>query len=303
MRIVFVGSVEASVVALKSLLAAGMKPALVATLPPEAASRHSDFADLGAIAGGLPVHRTTDINAAKSLDAVKAVRPDLCLVVGWSQICGPDFRGIARIGTVGFHPAPLPRLRGRAVIPWTLLEGDTTTASTFFWLGEGVDSGDILLQRPFDVSPDETARALYEKHTSNIASMAPEAVRLAFLEAPPRVPQDHTLATYGARRTRDDGLIDWRQPAEAILRLIRAVGDPYPGAFTYYDNQNLIIDAAVLHPLSGRFVGLAGQVQAVEDGKVVVRCGDEKCIILTRWRSAPAVMPRVHRKFQSEPCP
>lgn len=299
MRVALVGSVESSAVALRSLLAADIKPVLIVTLPTGAARRHSDFVELSQVADGLPVRHTTNINEAETLAALKSVAPDLCLVIGWSQICGEAFRRIAKFGTVGFHPSPLPRLRGRAVIPWTILEGEKSSASTLFWLDDGLDSGDILLQWHFEVSPAETARSLYEKHTVNIARMVPEAVKLVRSGSPPRLAQNHMKATYCAKRTRDDGLIDWHQPAEEIARLIRAVGDPYPGAFTYLNGHSIMIDAASPHQLSGRFIGLAGQVQAVEIGHFVVRCGDGECIVVTQWRSPSGVVPRLHGKFQN----
>jgi methionyl-tRNA formyltransferase len=309
MRTVFVGAVEGSAIALKSLLAAGMEPELVVTLPPQAASRHSDFIDLGSIAAGAPVHHTTNVNSAETLEAVKSVDPDLCLVIGWSQICRAEFRNIANLGSVGFHPAPLPRMRGRAVIPWTILEGETTSASSLFWLDDGVDSGDILLQRHFDVAPDETARTLYDKHARHIAAMVPEAIALIQAGSPPRLPQDHSKATYCAKRTPDDGLIDWRLPAKDILRLIRAVGEPYPGAFTFFEGQRVTIDQAIPHRDSSRFIGIAGQVQAVENGDLVIRCGNGQCIVATQWRSAAGIRPRTHNKFHDlytspgSPCP
>jgi methionyl-tRNA formyltransferase len=299
MRIALVGAVESSSVALQALLSAGEIPALIVTLPPEAAAKHSDFVNLGKIARGSQVFTATNINAAGTLEAIRSVDPDVCFVIGWSQICGEAFRAIAKLGTVGFHPSPLPRLRGRAVIPWTILQGEVSSASTLFWLDDGVDSGDLLLQRHFDVSPTETARTLYDKHTRNLSQMLPEAVKFIRSGSPPRLKQDHTRATYCAKRTWEDGLIDWNQPAGAILRLIRAVGDPYPGAFTYFNDHILTIESAALHPQPGRFIGLAGQVQAEENGQLAVLCGNGQCLCVTKWRCASEVKPRVHTKFRS----
>jgi methionyl-tRNA formyltransferase len=298
MRIVLVGAVESSAVALQALRAVGADPALIVTLPPEAAARHSDFVDLGKIARGSPVFTTTSINSSEALEAIRSIAPDVCFVIGWSQICGEAFRAIAKLGTIGFHPSPLPRLRGRAVIPWTILQGEVSSASTLLWLDEGVDSGDLLLQRHFDVSSAETARTLYDKHTHNLTEMLPETVELVRSGSLPRLPQDHTNATYCAKRTLEDGLIDWRQPAEVILRFIRAVGDPYPGAFTFLDGHRLTIDRAANYSRSDRFVGLVGQVQALEDEHLVVRCGDGKCILATQWRVAPPIKPRPHARFR-----
>jgi methionyl-tRNA formyltransferase len=299
MQAVFVGAVEGSRVALEALIEAGRTPELVVTLADDVAHRHSDFADLTspARAAGCKVLHVTDINAPGTLDAIRAVKPDLCMVIGWSQICREPFREIARIGNIGFHPAPLPQLRGRAVIPWTILTNQLTTGSTLFWLDEGVDSGDILLQRTFDLAPEETARTLYQKHLAALKELLPEALALVESGTARRIAQDHSLATYCAKRTADDGLIDWREPAKDILRLVRAVGDPYPGAFTHHKGERLVIDAAAPFPRSDRYIGLAGQVQCHTDEGFLVLCGDGICIEVTQWRCTSEGRPRVHVKL------
>ncbi|WP_274628685.1 methionyl-tRNA formyltransferase [Arvimicrobium flavum] len=300
MRTAFVGAVEGSAIALDALVRAGMPPDMLITLEAGAADRHSDFVDLGGRgqAAGIEVVRTRSVNSQPVLEALSALEPDLVLVIGWSQICRGAFRSIARMGNIGFHPAPLPRMRGRAVIPWTILLGEPSTAATLFWLDEGIDSGPILLQEQIAVADDETARTLYAKQTNALASMLPRAVELARSGNAPRIEQDHRLATYCAKRTPDDGRINWHQPADAILRLIRAAGDPYPGAFTTNENGRLVIDAAASYEDSHRYIGLAGQVQCETDEGFVVRCGDGECIHVTQWRQGGAsAKPRVHSKL------
>jgi methionyl-tRNA formyltransferase len=299
MRVSFVGAVEGSQIAFDALIGAGHVPALLVTLPMEAALRHSDFVDLAtpARARDIKVHTTTNINAPETLETVAAARPDITLVIGWSQICRQAFRDIARIGTIGFHPAALPRLRGRGVIPWTILRDETSAGSTLFWLDEGVDSGDILLQRQFALDYNETARSLYDKHTRNLSEMIPQAVSMIAAGNPPRTPQDETMASYCARRRPEDGVIDWHQPASAILRLIRAVGEPYPGAYTLLGSDQVFIDEATAFPVSGRYIGLVGQVQAHTADGFLVLCGDDECIEVRKWRWASAKRPPVHCKF------
>lgn len=305
MRTVFVGAVETSATALAALIAAGRTPDLVVTLPPDAAHRHSDFVDLTSPAqqAGAALHHTTNINADETTARIAEAEPDLTLVIGWSQICRQPFREIARLGAVGFHPAPLPRLRGRAVIPWTILTDQTETAASLFWLDAGVDSGDLLLQRRFAVAPDETARSLYAKHLVALEEMAPEAVALIAAGDPPRIAQDHNLATYCAKRTPADGLIDWTAPAADVLKLIRAVGDPYPGAFSFLGADKLVIDAARGFERSHQFIGLTGQIQLLTDEGFVVRCGDGACIEATAFRWPQDGKPRTHACFGSAPSP
>jgi len=301
MRTAFIGAVEGSALALEALVEADLAPDLVITLPPEAAGRHSDFADLAPLAdaGDSKLVYAADINGPVALDALLAFETELALVIGWSQVCHAGFLSLPAIGCVGFHPAPLPRMRGRAVIPWTILLGETETAATLFWLDEGVDSGPILLQERIAVSPAETARSLYTKQIRALARMLPDAVRRIRTGDVPRIEQDHTRATYCAKRTPEDGLIDWREPAEKVIRLVRAVGDPYPGAFTSYAGDRLTIDAATDFPDAHRYIGLAGQVQCHTPEGFVVRCGDGEAVHVTAWRNGNggAPRPKLHAKL------
>jgi methionyl-tRNA formyltransferase len=303
MRIALVGAVEASNIALKAIIEAGYAPTLVVTLPADSSARHSDFVDIGeqARAVGSLLHYTTDINAPDTLEALNLIRPDLTLVLGWSQVCRKPFRDIARHGTVGFHPAALPRFRGRAVIPWTILRGERVTGSTLFWLDDGVDSGPILIQRLFPVSADETARSLYDKHALNLAAMVVEAVALVETGKAPRIMQDDRQASYCAKRTPEDGLIDWNASAGAVQRLIRAVGDPYPGAYTWYRDDRIHIYRARRLENPDQFVGLVGQVQAHTERAFIVLCGGNECIEVLEWASSSGKRPPVHCKLRSMP--
>jgi methionyl-tRNA formyltransferase len=302
MKIAFVGAVEGSAIALRSLITAGAPPGLVLTLPPERAGNHSDFSDLRplAVQSGSEIVYVSDINGPTALHTLRAYAPDLVLVIGWSQICKSEFRSIAGIGNIGFHPALLPRLRGRGVIPWTILLGERETGASLFWLDDNVDSGPILLQERIDVAADETARSLYTKQTDALSRLLPEAIYLVRAGNPPKIAQDESRAVYCAKRTPDDGAIDWKQPRDSILRLVRAVGDPYPGAFTKSAGRRLVIEQASAFDQSHRYIGLSGQVQSHTPAGFTVRCGDGNCIHVTGWKlDGRADRPRLHEKFEA----
>lgn len=288
MRSVFVGAVEGSAIALRALCRAGHPPDLIVTLPLEKSANHSDFADLGVLADeyAITLHRTARSDAPQTLQMIAALRPDLIVIIGWSQLVGAEFRALARLGVLGFHPAPLPRLRGRAVIPWQILTGQRQGGATLFWIDEGTDSGDIAAQSLFGIDPDTiTARVLYDRAVSEMAALLPPLMdRLAAGERP-AVPQDHARASICARRRPQDGVIDWSQPAEQIERLIRAVGPPYPGALTASSRGPITVTAARLHPRPGYYIGLPGQVQEITDQVITVMCGDGFCLDLTGWQA------------------
>lgn len=231
MKMAFAGAVEGSRRALSALCAHGLAPDLVVTLPPQAADRHSDFADLAAVArgAGCDVHFTRNINHDDTCQVLEAMEPDIILVIGWSQLCHERFRNIPAIGLIGFHPAPLPAFRGRAAIPWTILARLDQTAATLFWIDEGCDTGDILMQSPFAVTHDETARTLYDKHIEALCKMLPRAVEQVANGQITRIRQDPLRASYCARRRPEDGRIDWTRPAQELDRLVRAVGRTLSG--------------------------------------------------------------------------
>tara|TARA_A100001391_G_scaffold188957_2_gene159988 strand:- start:66498 stop:67400 length:903 start_codon:yes stop_codon:yes gene_type:complete len=275
MRIALIGAVEGSLWALRAMIDAGSPPVVVATLAPDLSKRHSDFVDLAPLARehGIPVVHVRNINEPEAIAAIGAEKPDYIFVVGWSQICGPEFRQLAPERIIGYHPTALPRMRGRAALPWTILNDEKITGGTLFWVDEGVDSGDILEQRFFHIAPRETARTLYEKHMQALDSMIRASIRSLASDAPPRTKQDETCATYAAKRGPEDGRIDWSASAKDIDRLIRAVGKPYPGAFTSHAGKRLVIWQAV--PIADHaHHAITGQVVSLGDGHFDVITGN-----------------------------
>ncbi len=300
MKVVLVGAVDSTRAALDALVESGHAPDMLVTLPVELSRRHSDFVDLGppAAAAGVAIHRTERSEAAETLDVLRARAPDLILVIGWSQICGPAFRAIPRLGTIGFHPSALPRLRGRAVIPWTILTGERQSGATLFWIDAGVDTGDIAAQTVFPIDTEtETARGLYDKQIAALAKMLPGLLdRIADGDVP-RQPQVHDDASWCARRRPADGRIDWRQPVADVHRFIRAVGPPYPGAFSEPGGKDrVVITAARPDPRRGRFIGVVGQIQAIDGARFSVMCGDGNCLEVTEW-SSETWAPAMHAKL------
>jgi methionyl-tRNA formyltransferase len=275
MRTALVGAVDSSQIVLRGLSRLGHPPLAVFTLPLAKAGRHSDFVDLRPLGAklGVPIVETEQINVDAVADAIRRLEVDHLFVVGWSQILRPDLLRLPRHGCIGFHPAPVPELRGRAVIPWTILLGRRTTGTTLFWMDDGVDSGDILEQEIFDVAPDETAASLVGKHTAALERMLERVVPALAAGVAPRRPQDHSRATYCARRTPADGLIDWSRGARDVWTLIRAVGDPYPGAFTFSQGRRLTAWSAELVPEAPYF-GIPGQVQALGPDGALVACAN-----------------------------
>jgi len=291
-RLVLVGAVEGSRQALEALLEAGGNIVHVFTLAPEYARRHSDFADLRPLCErfGVPLSGVNNINDPEVLEQIRGLAPDYLLVLGWSQIVKPELLQLPRHGAIGFHPALLPEGRGRAALPWVILLGLEQSGCTLFFMDEGMDSGDIICQQVFNIAPDETAQTLYDKVTSALRAMIAEIAPGLKRGELPRRPQDQTRATYTAKRTQRDGLIDWQQPAHKIWTLIRAVGAPYPGAFTFYRQRRLIVWEADFVP-HANYVGVVGQVLRLEPGGVLVQGGEGCLRLVTVQEDGQAMMP------------
>ena len=167
MKAIIIGAVESTRVAMKVTSSApGWSVAALVTLPPRLAARHSDFQDLTGDAerAGASVIHAANSNSPDVIDTVRNIGPDIVFVIGWSQVCKSDFLKAVGGRAIGYHPTPLPQMRGRAAIPWTILLGRTITGATLFWLDEGIDTGLILAQRFFHVAYDETATTLYQRH-------------------------------------------------------------------------------------------------------------------------------------------
>lgn len=300
MKLSLVGAVESTDVTLGVLLERGFDP-LVLTLPPELGHRHSDYVDLAA---RYPAHRhriigIDKIAAPASVALLRDEAPDVVAVFGWSQICPPEVLAVARLATLGCHPAALPRNRGRGVIPWTILQQPTTTGFSLFHLADGVDDGDLVVQVPIEVAPRETARTLYDKHLDGLRRALDEM--LGHLERSgtlPRLPQDHRLATWCARRDAEDGRLDLHAPAAAVDRLIRASTHPYPGAFTTTGDRTLRVWAA--HDVNAdEHWARPGQIVAIEGERLTVMCGDRRAVVLEDWtvEADDARPPRLHAQL------
>lgn len=276
MRVLVIGSVESTRVCLRALKSASADVGGVVTLPPDLAHRHSDFIDLAPDAAelGAELIFAPNCNTPEIVERCTALSADYLFVVGWSQICRPPLIATGKKGAIGYHPAPLPRMRGRAIIPWTILLDEKITGDTLFWIDEGVDTGAILAQSFIHVAPDETATTLYERHMANLGNIMREAIAGLQSEQPHKIIQDERYATYCARRTAADGKIDWTKPAREVDRLIRAVARPYPGAFTGTPKGKLTLWASSLTPALPQIFAMTGQIVAREPGRFAVRCGD-----------------------------
>lgn len=284
-RIVLIGTVDSTRVALEALVEAQCSPVLLITLPKERSAVHSDFVDLVPLARqhGVPVVAAANVNKDEIVEQVGALGPDFLFVIGWSRLVGPSLCRCAAKGVLGYHPAPLPKGRGRSALAWTILLGMRETAGSLFWIDEGVDAGPIAAQAHFPLSPRVDLPGLYVQHMEALGAMLGGVIDELKAGRIPAVVQDESAATYFALRRPEDGRIDWSTHSESIDRLVRAVTRPYPGAFTAYRGQRMMVWRG--EPVDmPHWHAQVGQVFLIEDGALYVRCGGESAYRIDEYQ-------------------
>jgi methionyl-tRNA formyltransferase len=200
----------------------------------------ADGTVLRARALGVPVHTDASLPAITAL--IKELRPACVVVSSYDRILPPPLLGACPF--VNVHYAPLPRLRGRASVNWALINGQPSTAVTIHTLVPGLDAGGILYQQRIPIGVTDTVADLYEQLNRLLGEALADAVQRR-LDGDEGTPQAEADASYGCTRLPEDGEIDWAAPTAVIDRLVRALVEPYPGAFTYLGAVRLWIPRAV----------------------------------------------------------
>ncbi len=273
-RVVLAGSVGSSRRTLQGLLRHRASVVGVLGFSPDRAAGVSGYARLDdlALGAGLPFKEFQSLNHPEVVACVRAWAPDLLFVVGLSELVRPELLAVPRLGCVGFHPTPLPAGRGRAPIAWLTLDAQPG-AATFFLMEAGVDSGPILVQEPFPVTRQDYAADVLARLEAAIDAALDRWLPELLAGRWQPTPQDPARATYTGRRTPEDGLIDWRRPAEEIYDLVRAASRPHPGAYTYLNDERLVVWRADLE-CEQTYRGVIGRIVQAEPGRgVLVQTG------------------------------
>jgi methionyl-tRNA formyltransferase len=259
MRIVFIGTGEIGVPTLRTLLDSEYEVVAVVTQPDKPVGREQRIEAppiKKVLSGrarpqGTPIFQPARIKDPPAIEEIRGLTPDVIVVAAYGQILPRDVLEIPRLACLNLHASLLPRWRGAAPVQAAIAAGDCKTGITVMYMDEGLDTGDILLQRTVEIVPNDTGGSLHDR----LAQIAPEALleslRLLAAGNAPRIAQDNARATYAPKLKREHGQIDWSESAEAIERKIRAY-NPWPGAFMKVDRQNLKIFSASFVDLNGQ---------------------------------------------------
>jgi len=254
MRIVFIGTGEIGAPTLRALLNSEHEVAAVVTQPDKPVGREQRIEPppikKEIATTGIPILQPPRIKDPQAIEEVRRLTPDVIVVAAYGQILPREVLEIPRLACLNLHASLLPRWRGAAPIQAAIAAGDSETGITVMYMAEGLDTGDILLQRSVEILPNDTGGSLHDR----LAQVAPEALleslQLVAAANAPRIPQDNAFATYAPKLKREHGQIDWSESAEAIERKVRAY-NPWPGAFMKVDGQNLKVFSASVVDLNG----------------------------------------------------
>lgn len=235
LRLVMMGTGRFALPAFRSLYETEHEIAGLFTRPDRTGPGHHRHRNLvKQLAGehGTPVFQPEDINPPEAVDDLRRLQPDVCIVAAYGQILSSEVIGVPRLGVVNLHASLLPKYRGAAPVAHAILNGETETGVTIFRIEPQLDAGPILAVARTEIRPGETAGELEERLADLAAPLTGRVVEAFAAGNIEETSQDSRQATRAPRLTKQDGLIDWTQPAERIECHVRAM-QPWPKPFTF----------------------------------------------------------------------
>ncbi len=236
---------------------------------------------------GVPVLLRERPDDEELVTALKDADPDVIVANNWRTWIPPHIFTLPRHGTLNIHDSLLPAYAGFSPLIWALINGEPEVGVTAHLMNDELDAGDIVLQRSVPVGPADTTTDLFHRTVDLIGPIAVDGLALIASGQTEWGKQDRSKASFFHKRSVEDSRIDWTWPAEELERLVRALSDPYPSAFTYHKGERLRITAAAVS--EGRYGGTPGRIFIREGDGVVIVAGAES----RRGRSHGLLVKRV----------
>ena len=276
MRIVFMGTPDFSVPALKALVEAGHEVAAVVTQPDRPRGRGKELqmtpVKVQALAYGIPVYQPEKVKDPAFVEILRNLKPEVIVVIAFGQILSRDILDLPPYGCINIHASLLPKYRGAAPIQWAVIDGEKETGVTTMMMDVGLDTGDMLEKTIIPLDPKETGGSLFDKLSQAGGPLILSTLEKLKAGTAVRTPQTDEDSTYAKMLTKSLGQIDWSMEAAAIERLIRGL-NPWPSAYTFVHGKTLKIwDADVLKESSD---GAApGQIIRTDPHSLIVAAGE-----------------------------
>lgn len=276
MRIVFMGTPQASATALERILCDGHEVVAVYTQPDKPSGRGNKigFSPVkeSALRHSLPVFQPTKIKTLEAIAEFESHEADITIVVAYGRILPKSFLQSFTKGAVNLHFSLLPKYRGAAPVNWAIVNGETRTGVTVMQMDAGLDTGDILMQRETGIEPHETSVELMERLSFIGADLLSET--LAMYDELARQPQNEKKASFAPMLKRDDGLIDWKMAAAEIFNRVRGF-QPFPSSFTFYKGQKLTVwKGVVIQSPKPKVQSRSGEILEANGESLLVCCGN-----------------------------
>ena len=250
MRIIYMGTPDFAVYALKSIIEAGHDVVAVFSQPDKAKGRSKKLVATPvkacALEHDIPVYQPEKLRQQENVDIIKEINPDAIVVAAYGQILPVSILEIPKYGCINIHASLLPKYRGAAPIEWSIIDGEKQTGVTTMYMAKGLDTGDMIDRVVVEIEDDDTGETLHDKLANEGAKLILKT--LSDLEAgtATRTAQNDEESCYASMLTKEMGNIDFAKPAKEIERLIRGL-IPWPCAYTTIDGKNVkIYKAAVV---------------------------------------------------------
>jgi methionyl-tRNA formyltransferase len=186
-----------------------------------------------ALARGIPVEQPENVNAPESLEQIRGLAPDLLVTAAYGQILSPELLGVPPLGGINLHGSVLPRYRGAAPVARAIQNGEPETGVTVIRMTPRIDAGGMIAVARTPIAPDETAGELEGRLAELGAPLVVEAIRAIEAGTSRVIPQEKAQVTKAPKLRKEDGIIDWTKPAQAVHDLVRAM-QPWPIASTHW---------------------------------------------------------------------
>jgi methionyl-tRNA formyltransferase len=273
-RLVFMGTPDFAVPSLTALLEAREEVVSVYSQPdrPKGRGRKLTPSPIKAlaIASNLSLSQPQSFKEPSALNQLAEAKPDLLIVVAYGLILPPSVLSIPTWGAINVHASLLPKYRGAAPIQWAIINGEKVTGITTMRLDAGMDTGDILLQKPEPIRVDDTSKSLHDRLSVSGAELLLRTLDVLRQGNLMPQPQDPSRVSYAPPLKKEQGEVRWDLPAPEIDCWVRGLS-PWPGAFTFFKGKRLIIHRGSPDPAGG--AGPAGTIYSLEGGLIRVNTG------------------------------
>ena len=286
MRIVFMGTPDFASASLKKLIDERFNVVGVFTQPDKPKGRGMELCASPvkelALENGLPVFQPVKMRDGTALAQIKALEPDILVVVAYGRILPDDILAVPKYGAINVHGSLLPKYRGAAPIQWAVLNGDKITGVTTMYLASEMDTGDIIYTAETEIGEYETSGELFDRLKDMGAELLVKTLRDIDAGTAPRAPQDHSKASYVTMLDKSICPIDWNKTPREVLKHIYGL-QPWPVATMELEGKTVRVFAA--RYTDGKTEKVPGAVVSTDKGGLEIACADGETLLITELQA------------------